>query len=141
MCTLNISLTLHAPQLSGSIRETFGFFDLNGDQRLDERELRYAFSSMVRHAVFSPPRVLPIVAPLSPHFIAYKPPLLALDTDIHRGAQGAVLTDDTLQALLTQFDLNRNGSFDIVCAPPSISMEMSAAPPMLRRENSACPSQ
>ena len=36
------------PQLSGSIRETFGFFDLNGDKRIDQRELRYAFSGMVR---------------------------------------------------------------------------------------------
>ena len=40
-------------------------------------------------------------------------------TLIFARAQGAVLTDDTLQALLIQFDLNRNGSFDIVSAPPS----------------------
>ena len=37
-----------------------------------------------------------------------------------RHLQGAVLSDDTLQALLTQFDLNRNGSFDIVSAAASL---------------------
>ena len=34
-------------QLSSSIREIYSFFDLNGDKKIDETELRYAFSSMV----------------------------------------------------------------------------------------------
>ena len=34
-------------QLCDSIYEIFSFFDLNNDERIDVRELRYAFSSMV----------------------------------------------------------------------------------------------
>jgi hypothetical protein len=35
------------PQLSDAIKEMFTVFDLNGDKRIDPRELRFAFSSMV----------------------------------------------------------------------------------------------
>ena len=126
-------------QFSEAIRETFTFFDLNGDKRIDQRELRFAFSSMVLDVPIE--QNLSVVdtmfllkTPFFAHiwneianaldkascFIIFSAPANEVEcilSDLFLCAttgQGEVMSDEALQKFIDQFDDDHNGTFDEV---------------------------